>query len=109
MSRTIALAAILSAFAVPSLAQAPWTATLQTAATKASFIGHSVLWACTDTGCVSRSDTPTDDEMGACKGVAKQVGPLTAFVAGHGAFNAARLARCNEDSPKLSTTTTASR
>ena len=109
MSRTIALAAILSAFAVPSLAQAPWTATPQTPATKASFIGHSVLWACTATGCVSHSDTPDNDAMGVCKAVAKQVGPLTAFVAARGAFNAARLSTCNEDSPKLSTTTTAAR
>ena len=100
MSRTLALAAMISALAAPSFAapfnDGPWQAVPQTPTKETGFIGEHVIWSCTDTGCVSANDTSMATAMSACQAAAKELGTLTKFVGDRGALTDAKLAKCNE-------------
>jgi hypothetical protein len=97
--RTIIIAAALAAFAVPAFAQSPWTATPVQPASKSGYVAASVVWDCDAAGCRSTSDTSGAVQMAECRGLAREVGPLSSFV-GHAPFTADRLADCNKAASK---------
>jgi len=100
MIRILAVAAMVSAFAAPSLAapfnDGPWSATPQTATTETGFIGEHVIWSCDSSGCKSVNDTSLATALSACQAAAKELGALTKFVADRGPISDAKLAKCNE-------------
>jgi len=100
MMRTIILAAAIALTAAPAFAQTAWTAKPVEPSTASGFVGASVLWACDPSGCQSKSDTSGAVAMSECRGLAKQVGPLSSFVATMGSFDSARLAECNRAARK---------
>jgi hypothetical protein len=61
MIRTLAVAAMVSAFAAPSFAapfnDGPWSAVPKTPTTENGFIGEHVIWSCDSSGCTSVNDT----------------------------------------------------
>ena len=100
MIRILAVAAMVSAFAAPSFAapfnDGPWVATPQTPTAENGFIGEHVIWSCDSSGCKSVNDTSLATALTACQSAAKELGPLTKFVADRGEIAAAKLAKCNE-------------
>lgn len=100
MTRTLALAAMVSALAAPSFAapfnDGPWEAVPKTATAETGFIGEHVIWACDAGGCKSVNDTSLATAMSACQAAAKELGPLAKFVADRGPIADAKLAKCNE-------------
>ncbi len=99
MIRLFAIAAMVSALAAPSFAatfnDGPWVATPKAPTTETSFIGEHVIWACDATGCKSTNDTSLATSLSACQAAAKQLGPLTQFIADRGPLSDAKLAKCN--------------
>ena len=100
MSRILALAAMISALAAPSFAapfnDGPWQAAPQTPTSETGFIGEHVIWSCTASGCMSTNDTSLATAMTDCRAAARELGPLTKFVADRGPISDAKLAKCNE-------------
>lgn len=100
MTRTLALAAMVCALASPSFAapfnDGPWEAVPKSATTETGFIGEHVIWSCDATGCKSVNDTSLATAMTACQAAAKELGPLTKFVADRGPIADAKLTKCNE-------------
>ena len=99
MYKSIILAAAFVALAVPALADTPWTATPVQPSSQTGIVADTVVWNCGASGCVSASDTSDADQMSECRGLAKQLGPLSAFNGGK-SFSADRLANCNSAAPK---------
>jgi hypothetical protein len=112
MIRILAVAALASAFAAPSFASTfndgPWVAVPQTATAETGFIGEHVIWTCDATGCKSVNDTTLATALSACQAAAKELGPLTKFVADRGQISDAKLAKCNESASAASATKQAS-
>jgi hypothetical protein len=100
MIRTLAIAAMVSAFAAPSFAapfnDGPWQAVPKTPTTETGFLGEHVIWSCDSTGCKSVNDTSLATAMSACQAAAKELGPLTKFVGDRGTISDAKLTKCNE-------------
>jgi hypothetical protein len=93
--KTLLIAAALAACAAPVLAEGQWSAVPAQSVTKAHFAGGSVIWDCSASGCQTTSNTGGADGLSACRALAREVGPLTSFVAAGQPFDSARLARCN--------------
>src|SRR5271156_4841311 len=98
--RIITLALAVAAIAAPAFADTAWTAAPASPSSKVGFVGDSVIWNCGAGGCTSQSDTSGADPMSECLGLARQLGPLTAFAGGSAPFTDARLAHCNEAAPR---------
>lgn len=94
--KTLVLAAALAAFAAPAFAGAPWTATPVQPSTKTNIVTGSVIWDCGASGCHTTSDTSTVDSLSACRGLAREIGELSAFSFDGGIYSAARLSHCNQ-------------
>jgi hypothetical protein len=94
--RTIILAAAIALTAAPAFAQTVWTAKPVESSNASGFVGASVMWSCGASGCQSKSDTAGAVAQSECRGLAKQVGPLSSFVATMGPFDVAQLAECNK-------------
>jgi hypothetical protein len=93
-TRIVPVALILLA---ASAAAGPiWTAVPAQPSVMSRFVGNTVAWVCSDTGCSSVTDTTQAVAMSECKAVARQVGKLSAFSTGKGPFTDSRLADCNE-------------
>jgi hypothetical protein len=91
--KSIVLAAALAAVAAPAFAQ--WTATPAAKASEQGFTAGATIWDCDAAGCHTTSDTSGAASMDACRALAREVGPLTAFVVDGKAYSDARLATCN--------------
>ena len=98
--KSIFLAAALAAFAVPAFAEGTWTATPAKPTTEQGFVSGGTIWNCDTGGCRTVSDTSMADSLDACRGLAREVGPLTAFTTDGHAYSANRLASCNASAPK---------
>jgi hypothetical protein len=98
--RIFLVAAALAAISAPAFAADQWTATPAQPVTKSDLIGELVSWDCTASGCAAQSSTDNADAMSECVGLARHVGPFTAFVGSNGPLDASRLARCNQAAPK---------
>ena len=73
-------------------ADSPWSATLQTPlASSVEVTAGGGIFMCKAGGCVIENDDSDLDAPEACRGLAREVGVLTAF----GKFDAAALAKCN--------------
>lgn len=95
MSRKLFVAAAFLAMSASSaFAATPLSATLAEPATKAKPVLASVIWRCEATTCTSASTVNVSDAT-ACRAIAKEFGKVTAFTSGRGAFDEAKLAKCN--------------
>jgi hypothetical protein len=93
--KIILVAAALAALAAPAFAEGQWTAAPAQKASEQGFVAGGAIWNCDDAGCRTTSDTSSADSMSSCRGLAREVGGLTAFQTGAQAFSAERLATCN--------------
>lgn len=93
--KSFLLAATIAAVAAPALASGVWTATPAQASSKTSFVAGSVIWACSGSTCRTTSDTTGADSLSACRDLASQLGPITAFAIDGHAYSTQRLASCN--------------
>ena len=98
--RTTIVAAAIALIATPAFAQPVWTAKPVESSIANGIVGASVVWSCDASGCESKSDTAGAVAKTECRGLAKQVGLLSSFVATMGAFDAAQLAECNKAAHK---------
>lgn len=95
MSRLFVAALGLVAISTTSaMAATPLTATLAAPAAKQKPVLASIIWRCEGTTCVSASTVNVSDSS-ACRAVAKSLGKVTAFTSARGAFDEAKLAKCN--------------
>ena len=97
--RLILFAAAAGAvLASPAFADS-WTAVPAQPSKATGFVGSNLIWDCAASGCHSVSDTSNGEDASECRGVARQVGQLTAFT-GRKAFDADKLAKCNQAARK---------
>lgn len=98
--RIVLVATAFAAFALPAYAGAVWSATPVQASARTGIVTPTAVWNCGDSGCHTTSDTAGVDQLSACRGLAAEVGALSAFVTERGAFSAARLKSCNAAAAK---------
>jgi hypothetical protein len=98
--RKIILASALLALATPAFAGSGWTVMPAKSSTQTGLVVSSVVWNCGATSCWSTSDTTDADRMAECRGLARQFGSITAFIAGGQALDASHLASCNQSARK---------
>ncbi len=93
---TAALSLAAMSFAVPAIASggAYYQASLATPPAKAKLVAKGLIWNCDDEQCAASQKSPSRDAI-VCSALAKQVGPLTSFVAAGKAFDTAALESCN--------------
>jgi hypothetical protein len=95
LRKFLAVAALTTVSTVAFAKSAPIQATLAAPATQHETIASSIIFHCEGTSCVSTSDTSNSSDMNACRALAKSVGQITAFTTASGAFDAAKLEKCN--------------
>jgi hypothetical protein len=95
----ILLAAAAVALASPAFADS-WTAVPVQASNQTGFVGSTITWDCNTSGCRAVSDTSGGEELAECRGVAREVGPLSSFTGSKDAFSADRLTHCNQAARK---------
>jgi hypothetical protein len=94
--RTMIVAAVAMFSMAAFAGSTAWTAVPAQPASRSHFLARSLLWTCNDSGCFSVTDTAAALSMSECRGLAKQVGPLSSFATHRGAFTESQLAECNQ-------------
>jgi len=97
--RLILFAAAAVALASPAFADS-WTAEPVQPAKMSGFVASSLIWNCDGAACRAVSETMDADELSECRGLAREVGPLSSFTGHKDAFAADRLAKCNQSARK---------
>ncbi len=98
--RTLAAAAILSvSFAAPAFAGTVSVSLQNPVETRTKVIAGGAVFSCIDTACVAQNAPPRAVTASACKAVAKEVGPVSAFSSERKSLEADDLAACNGVAP----------
>ncbi len=90
-----ACAALTFSAAAPAFAGMPISATLANAVEPTRPITSTISWRCADTGCATSQADREQFSMTTCKALARQVGPVAAFVSGSRSFTPEQITQCN--------------
>jgi hypothetical protein len=91
-----ALAAALSAIAGTAFADGAAQATLQTPVSKTiNVIAGEAYWTCKGSACTAGGASGQTLTVSACKAIAKEAGPVTAFGVDQNSLTVGQLAKCN--------------
>lgn len=98
--RTLAAAVILSAsFAAPAFAATVSVALQNPVETRTKIIAGGAVFSCLDTACVAQNAPTRAVTARACKALADEVGPISAFSSKRKTLEADDLATCNGVAP----------
>jgi hypothetical protein len=103
-----ACAALTFAAAAPAFAAVPISAALTNPTSEQRPITSTISWRCADTGCTTAHADREQFSVRTCKALARQVGPVAAFVSGSRSFTPEQLAECNTAARTVAATTPAS-
>jgi hypothetical protein len=98
--KKLILASVMFAMATPAFADAAWIAMPAHSSFQSGLVVNSVVWECDKTRCWSTSDTSDADRMAECRGLARQFGEISAFVARNQPLDGEHLASCNQSARK---------